>query len=319
MSVKGKNQRQLRKQVLRHVDATIDLTLLDYKKRVTPQKHYAKLVGVVTAICVYAFGFGLAYYAVKTGTTNDETFMKFSWIFMLPASVIGLFSYLLSSNRREYAVAKDIREYLLDLEGRGGLLWRYGPVQAELLPDDPLVERTIESSRLGTLAAVEPEDLALVINQLHAALSSGEGTALSEAATEELERQLAEMAAPLAPGGAAEFERNLAEPHSAACVQAPRNDDRHRAVLKFSAIGSTGDICVLSEAEFSRGAGRVPASHDCHAVEAYAWHDDQAVTIPRCCLWSATHGRCETPLQFQPRAGMHVTGGGVGTTGQMDS
>src|SRR3569623_2224 len=105
MSVKSKNQRQIRKQELRHVDETFDQSRLDYKKRVTPQKHYAKLVVVVTAICVYAFGFGLAYYALKTGTTSDETFMKFSWISMLPASVIGLISYLLSSNRREYAVA----------------------------------------------------------------------------------------------------------------------------------------------------------------------------------------------------------------------
>src|SRR3569833_2503881 len=194
MSVKGKNHRLFRLLVLWFVVATIDQSRLDYKKQETPQKHYAKLVGVVTAICVYAFGFGLAYYALKTGTTSDETFMKFSCIFMLPASFIGLFSYLLSSNRREYAVAKDIREYLLNLEGRDGLLWRYGPVLTELLPDDALVERIVESSRLGTLTAVEPEDLALVINQLHAALSSGGGTALSEAATEELERQLAEMA-----------------------------------------------------------------------------------------------------------------------------
>src|SRR3569833_3312911 len=99
MSVKGKNQRQLRKQVLRHVDDAFDLSRLDFKKRVTPQKHYAKLVGVVTAICVYAFGFWLAYFALKSGTTCDDTFMIFSWIFLLPASVIGLFSYLLSYNR----------------------------------------------------------------------------------------------------------------------------------------------------------------------------------------------------------------------------
>src|SRR3569623_2012348 len=105
MSVKGKNQRQLRKQELRHVDATFDLSRLDYKKRVTPQKDYAKLVGVLTAICVYEFGNGRAFYEVLTGITSVVIFMMFCWIFMLPAWGFGLFCFLLSCNRREYAVA----------------------------------------------------------------------------------------------------------------------------------------------------------------------------------------------------------------------
>lgn len=192
MSVKGKNQRQLRKQVLRHVDATFDLARLDFKKRVTPQKHRAKLTGVVTAGVAYTFGFGLAYYAWKVGKADYDILMKFTWMFMLPASVVGVFAYLLSSNRREFAVAKDIRDYLLGLEGAEGLLWRYGPVLAELRPGDDLAQHVVESSRRGTLAKVEPEDLAALIHGLHNALSSGEGTALSDEAVAELERHLAE-------------------------------------------------------------------------------------------------------------------------------
>src|SRR3569832_2473605 len=49
MNIKGKNQRQLRKQVLRHVESTFDLARLEYKTRVTPQKHRAKLTGVMVA------------------------------------------------------------------------------------------------------------------------------------------------------------------------------------------------------------------------------------------------------------------------------
>lgn len=192
MSAKGKNQRQLRKQVLRHLEATFDLTRLEYKKRVTPQKHRAKLTGVVVAGVAYTFGFGLAYYALKMGTASQETFTKFSWVFMLPASVIGVFGYLLSSNRREYKVAKDIIDYMNALEGRDGLLWRYGPVIAELLPGDAVAEQLVERSEEGRLGKAEPEDFATLIHRLHEVLNSGEGTSLSDDAIDAFERNLAE-------------------------------------------------------------------------------------------------------------------------------
>lgn len=192
MSAKGKNQRQLRKQVLRHVDATFDLPRLEFKKRVTPQKHAAKLVGVMVAGAVYAAGFGLAYYAWQSGKTEFDTFAKFSWMFMLPSSVIGVFGYLLSSNRREYAVAKDIMGYMLDLEGPHGLLWRYEPILRELHKDDLIAERLVDASRHGDLARVEPEDYAVLIHRLHQTLSSGEGTSLSAEAVDAFEQNLAE-------------------------------------------------------------------------------------------------------------------------------
>lgn len=192
MSAKGKNQRQLRKQVLRHVESTFDLQRLEFKKRVTPQKHRAKLVGVMVAAAAYSVGFGLAYFAWQTGRTEYETFAKFSWIFMLPSSVIGVFAYMLSGNRREYAVAKDIMAHMLALEGAHGLLWRYEPVMRDLLKDDGLAQRLVEASRHGELAGVEPEDYAQLIQRLHEALRSGEGVSLSAEAVDAFEENLAE-------------------------------------------------------------------------------------------------------------------------------
>src|SRR3569832_1763626 len=124
MNIKGKNQRQLRKQVLRHVESTFDLARLEYKTRVTPQKHRAKLTGVLVAGVVFLLGFGLAFFVLLVGFFCFVFFCMFLWIFMLPASVIGVFAYLLSSNRREYTVAKDIIDYMTQLEGHDGLLWR---------------------------------------------------------------------------------------------------------------------------------------------------------------------------------------------------
>ncbi len=192
MSAKGKNQRQLRKQVLRHVESTFDLKRLEFKNRVTPQKHRAKLVGVMVAAAAYSVGFGLAYFAWQTGRTEYETFAKFSWIFMLPSSVVGVFAYMLSSNRREYAVAKDIMVHMLTLEGGYGLLWRYEPVLHELLKDDAVAQRLVEASRHGKMPAVEPEDYALVIHRMHEALRSGEGASLSAEAVDAFEENLAE-------------------------------------------------------------------------------------------------------------------------------
>lgn len=192
MNIKGKNQRQLRKQVLRHVESTFDLARLEYKTRVTPQKHRAKLTGVMVAGVAYMLGFGLAFYALKAGTTGYDTFGKFTWIFMLPASVIGVFAYLLSSNRREYTVAKDIIDYMTQLEGHDGLLWRYAPILSELLRGDAIAEQLVERSRHGDLPKAEPEDFANLIHRLHEALTSGEGTSLSDEAVDALERNLAE-------------------------------------------------------------------------------------------------------------------------------
>src|SRR3569832_1304285 len=213
MNIKGKNQRQLRKQVLRHVESTFDLARLEYKTRVTPQKHRAKLTGVMVAGVAYMLGFGLAFYALKAGPTSYDTFCLFFWFFMLPASVIGVFAFLLSSNCREYTVAKDIIDYMTQLEGHDGLLWRYAPILAELLRGDVIAEQLVERSRHGDLPKAEPEDFANLIHRLHEALTSGEGTSLSDEAVDALER-------------------NLAETRSAACGDRARRRQGCRKVLR---------------------------------------------------------------------------------------
>lgn len=190
MSMKGKNQRQLRKRILRHMENTFDLPRLEYKKRVKPLKHAAKLVGVAVAAVVYGLGFGLAYYAWRAGKADYETFVKFSWIFMIPSSVAGAFAYMLSSNRREFSVATDIFEHIDHVEGSSGMLWRYEPILQELLGDDAVVKQVINLSREGTFKGLEPEDYAAVVHRLHAALSSGDTRSISDEAAAAFENNL---------------------------------------------------------------------------------------------------------------------------------
>lgn len=201
--MKGKNQRQIRKQILRHLEDTFDLQRLEYKKRVTPQRHRAKLVGVVVAAIVYGLGFGLAYYAWKAGKADYETFSKFVWIFMIPSSVIGVFGYLLSSNRREFGVAQDILDHIGQVEGPTGMLWRYEPILQETHRDDDIVKHVIAASREGSVMKLEPEDYASVVHKLHVALASGEGRSISDEAADAFELNLAKEGPRPKPGSVA--------------------------------------------------------------------------------------------------------------------
>lgn len=173
------------------MEQTFDLKRLEYKKRVTPLRHAAKVVGVAAAAAVYAAGFGLAYYAWKSGRADYETFVKFSWIFMIPSSVVGVFAYMLNSNRREFGVAQDIFDHMDHVEGPRGMLWRYEPVLRELYGDDAVVAHVVAASRKGSFEGLEPEDYAAVVHRLHADLSGGEGRSVSEEAAQAFETNLA--------------------------------------------------------------------------------------------------------------------------------
>ena len=155
-------------------------------------RHFAKLIGVIVAAIVYGLGFGLAYYAWKTGKTDYETFTKFSWIFMIPASVVGSFAYMLNSNRREYRIGQDILDHIDHVEGPHGMLWRYEPILLELYPEDELVKRLIVIlDTLKKSADKEPEDYANLIHKLYAALAGGEERSISDQAAEAFEGNLA--------------------------------------------------------------------------------------------------------------------------------
>ena len=193
MTVRGKSQRQIRKLILRHLEDTFDLARLDYKQRVTPLKHRAKLFGIVAAAVVYGLGFGLAYFAWKAGKTDYDTFSKFVWIYMVPSSVVGAFAYMLNGNRREFGVAKDIFDHIDVVEGQSGMLWRYEPILTELFPEDKVVKQVLEASRDVSFSKLEPEDYAKVIHQLHAALSGGEGRSISDAAADTFQANLSKM------------------------------------------------------------------------------------------------------------------------------
>ncbi|HHM04713.1 MAG TPA: hypothetical protein ENJ19_03100 [Gammaproteobacteria bacterium] len=110
---------------------------------------------------------------------------------MIPASVVGAFVFLISANRREYSVLKDVMAHAADVEGQQGMLWRFGPLFDELGKSSAQVSKVLTLSREGRGADIEPEDYAETVRELYAALSGGGGRSISAEAAGKVESNLA--------------------------------------------------------------------------------------------------------------------------------
>ncbi len=180
MSSKQPSKRNSRKNVMRSFQQHFDLARLDYKRRVKPGKDVAKVTGLILAAAVYLTGFGLAFYSRSQGMIDDNFLNKIAWIFMIPASVVGMFAYLITSNRREFPIREDIRAHVHDLEGENGYLWRYAPVlnQLELKKID--MEWLIAASREKRLVEMAPEDICATVHALHEALQNSSAAVVNQ-------------------------------------------------------------------------------------------------------------------------------------------
>ncbi len=171
-NIKQTSKRHSRKNVLRDFEAHFTLSRLDYTRRVKPGKAAAKVTGLIFAAIVYLAGFGLAFYSRSQGLIDDNFLNKISWIFMIPASVVGLFAFLITSNRREFPIREDIRAHVRDFEGKAGYLWRFEPILSQMQLKKIDIEWLITASREGRLVEMAPEDICATILALHDALQS---------------------------------------------------------------------------------------------------------------------------------------------------
>lgn len=188
MSNKQQSKRHSRKSVLRDFEQHVTLSRLDYKKRVKKGKAAAKIIGLVCASIIYIGGAGLAYVSFSRGVIDANFLNKMSWIFMIPATVVGLFAFLISSNRREFPIREDIRAHVLDFEGDTGYLWRYEPVLSQLQLKKIDMEWLIQASREGRLIEQAPEDICTTILALHEVLSNSQQ--ISGSAIQQVEQNL---------------------------------------------------------------------------------------------------------------------------------
>lgn len=171
MNTKQSSKRSLRKNIQRRFDNSFDLNRLNYKVRVKPGKDVAKITGFAFAGVVYLIGFGLAYFSWNQGLVDVSFLNKMVWIFMIPSSVVGMFAYLITSNRREFPIREDIRAHVTEFEGKNGTLWRYAPVINRLKLKKVDIEGLVEASQEGRLIKMAPEDICETIRALGLALS----------------------------------------------------------------------------------------------------------------------------------------------------
>ncbi len=172
MSIKQPNKRNIRKNLLRRFEGQFDLNRLDYSRRSKPAKDIAKVVGVIFAGGIYLIGFGLAYYSWTQKSIDTIMLNTFAFIFMIPATVVGLFAFLLSGNRREFPIHEDICAHVAAFEGADGTLWRYEPLLKQMVLKKIDIEELIKASREGRLIKMAPEDICTTLHALYQNLSS---------------------------------------------------------------------------------------------------------------------------------------------------
>ncbi len=190
MSNQQSSKRHGRKNVIRNFEKNITLSRLDYKPRVKPGKAMAKVVGLVFAAVIYLAGFGIAYISWSRGSIDANLLNKMSFIFMIPASVVGLLAFLISSNRREFPIREDIRAHVRDFEAENGYLWRFEPILNQLALGKIDIEWLIKASREGTLIEMAPEDICATMQALYEALSGNSGQQISGNAILQVEKNL---------------------------------------------------------------------------------------------------------------------------------
>jgi len=159
VATKDKTPRRLRREVINRFEQGFDFARLDYDRRVKPLRGKAIIRGVLTAAAVYLAGFSLGYYGWQQQSVGYELFAKLVWILMVPATVVGAFVWLITSQRLEYTVREDIRRYIAEREAGGGFMWRFGPLFEALLAENYTAKRLLQQSA-DVPDTMDPEDYA---------------------------------------------------------------------------------------------------------------------------------------------------------------
>ncbi len=168
----AKSRRKIKRWAIQQFDRKFDLDRLDFNKRMAPARHKPKLTGIISAAVVYGVLLLLGNIGVNNGAIDHETLAKMSWVIMVPSSAIGIFVYMLLSNRRQYDVIQDMKAYIAFIEKDGGLFWRFEPLVQLLLPDDGLAAQMITGSRDGDMEQLYPEDYGNSVHKLYNALGN---------------------------------------------------------------------------------------------------------------------------------------------------
>ena len=195
MAEKKKNRRQIKKEIQSEFERTFDVPRLDYEKRAKPIRDKTKLFGVLGAGIVYGLGFAVGMFGLKSGAVDETMFFKLVWVMMIPATVVGFVSWMIISNRREQPVREEVTNYIRDIEGEEGTLWRYAPILSEFKPDDHISKRVLQRSLEKRFSKISPEDYGVAVTEIHTILANSRDVPLSLDTAEEVAKNLDREAA----------------------------------------------------------------------------------------------------------------------------
>lgn len=186
----NRDQRRTRREILQQFERAYDLQHYDYKKLINPALGKSKLIGVAVASIIYGAVFGIAYMAWINGRVAYELFMKTTWVLLLPASAIGIFSWMLAFNRLDNKIRAPLQRLIEKVEGEAGTLWRYAPLLAADDPKNTAAKTACNRSREQQFKLIDAEDYCSAVNTIHAALKRTEDTPMAQESLQEVAANL---------------------------------------------------------------------------------------------------------------------------------
>ncbi len=173
MAEKGRSKRQTRREVFTRFQ-NVFVSPFDFAKRAKPLNGKAKLMGLGIALCVYAVGFSVGYVGWTRHAVPDEMFAKLVWIWMVPATMAGVFCWQLMYSRYEYGLRQELKTVIGRWEGEQGVLWRYAPALSDEIKNDKLLREVMDMSQQGHIEKMAPEDYQRALKLIHAKLDDAQ-------------------------------------------------------------------------------------------------------------------------------------------------
>ena len=193
MARKEKSIRRLKKDLLEHAQRVYDPAEFDFEKRIKPRSGQAKIAGLIGAIIIYSLGFVISYYGWKNNNVSFDLFVKITWIIMLPASVLGIFVWLMAFNRVENALCHEYMKIIRPIEAEHGMIWRFRPLFSTFAPENTDVKKLLAVSESGQGHELDAEIYASAVRILFHGLTGDDAEKISVETAEEVEENLRQL------------------------------------------------------------------------------------------------------------------------------
>ncbi len=174
MAKENRDRRHARREVVAQFEKQFDAKRFDYKRLIHPAQGKSKLVGIGVAFALYSVIFTIAWAGWNSGRVSYELFFKTTWVLILPATAIGVFSWMLAFNRMENKLRAPLIESIVAAEGTHGLLWRFAPLLQAADPENTSAKSVINASREGRAGMVDTEDYCNAVMAIRRAIDRHE-------------------------------------------------------------------------------------------------------------------------------------------------